>query len=196
MTKNTSYQVSAKKKNKLKKTAAVTESLIINKGPDGILRAWAHERHDTSLRKKKIVWWVFKTDSRACGPCCWGALSSWAGGKWRVEGCRVHLHISVMHLVSKRTEYYSWSISFLTDSHLSLTGLTGGGVCAFACLSKFNFKGWVWGRVRSFVAVVVFIGLGVPIFTSCSESDWAPRCLNGPALRCHSPSHRTGPGFT
>lgn len=32
------------------------------------------------------------------------------------------------------------------------------------------------------------------VFTSWLWVDWAQRCLNGPALHCRSPSHRTGPG--
>lgn len=37
-------------------------------------------------------------------------------------------------------------------------------------------------------------GLRCHVFTSWLEVDWAPRCLNGPAQCCHSPSHHTGPG--
>lgn len=118
---------------------------------------------------------------------------SWAGGKWRDRGCRVRLHISVMHFVSKGTGFYSCSGSFLTDSHLSLTGLTGD-LCVRLSF-EVEFKGWVWGRVHSFI-VVVAVCVCFFVFTSCSELGWALHCPSGPTLRCHSPSHHTGPGFT
>lgn len=37
-------------------------------------------------------------------------------------------------------------------------------------------------------------GLGCRTFTSCLVVGWVLHCLSGPALHCHSPSHRRGPG--
>lgn len=51
---------------------------------------------------------------------------------------------------------------------------------------KETFTGWIC-RCLS--------GLRCQIFTSWLEVGWALHCLNGPALHCHSPSHRTGPGL-
>lgn len=104
-------------------------------------------------RKKKLhgEWWVFK-------PGC--PLQKVDSGPAANKGMEVFEfnYTSVWCIfVSKRTEYYSWSIFILTDFHLRWES-----VCGLCVRLPFEvqFEGWVRGRVHSFVAVAVFVGLG------------------------------------
>lgn len=175
----------------------------------------------TERKKYKLTWMMILIDSQVeglfdRGVCHWGVICSCkadlgpvVGGDQRGVCCAVdsahvpiQFHIAVMHLPLKEMGFYVFfSKIFFEDTHQGFIlrfCLWWKTRALVSCLSSMSlimiplpvrvseaFPGQICGCLS---------GLGCQIFTSCLGVGWVLRCLNGPALHCHSPSHRRDPG--